>query len=61
MLRKSFKRQGKWSFCFFYIDINLFVRGGVKILKSFRPVRKIIDREFLEMFDMKRMKLNEQT
>lgn len=61
LLRKSFKYTGKWSFCFFYIDINLFVRGGIKILKSFRPTKKVIDREFMQLFEMKRMKLNEQT
>ena len=55
------KYKSKWTFCFFYIDINMFVREGVKILKSFRPVKKLIDREFLEMFDMKRLKLTEMS
>lgn len=30
------------------------------MLKSFKPVNKIIDREFMEMFDLKRNKINEQ-
>jgi hypothetical protein len=53
------KKKGKWTYCFFYIDINMFVREGVKVLKSFRPMKKLIDKEFLEMFDMKRLKINE--
>jgi hypothetical protein len=59
LLRKSLKYKAKWTFCFFYIDINQFVTEGLKILKSFRAVNKIVDREFMEMFDMKRTKVNE--
>lgn len=54
LLRKSTKKQAKWTYCFYYIDINLFAKENLKILKSFRPKDKLMDRDFMEMIEIKR-------
>ncbi|CDW81036.1 UNKNOWN [Stylonychia lemnae] len=59
LLRKSMKYKQKWTYNFYYIDINKFVREGTKVLKSFRPKVKIFDNNFLDMIEMRRAKINE--
>jgi hypothetical protein len=61
LMRKSMKYERKWTYCFFYIDINAFVKKGDKILRSYKPIHKVMDREFTEIAQLKRLKLNEQT
>lgn len=58
LMRKSMKYEQKWTYCFFYIDINKFVAEQVKILKSYRPLKKLIDEEINEIEDLKRVKLS---
>jgi len=53
------KYKQKWTYCFYYIDINMFVREGTKVLKSFRPKIKILDNQFMDMIELKRAKINE--
>eukprot|EP00347_Sterkiella_histriomuscorum_P014898 403359095 len=60
LLRKSMKHQGKWTYCFFYIDINHFAKDNKKVLQSFRPKEKLMDRDFMDMIEIKRQKLNEK-
>ncbi len=59
LLRKSIKYKAKWTYCFYYIDINQFVSSGKKVLFSYRPMKKLIDVEFMKLINMKRYKLSE--
>lgn len=57
--RKSMKKNQKWTYCFFYIDINLFAKEGKKILKSYRPESiPILDELIYNMPSMKRIRLD---
>lgn len=59
LLRKSMKHEKKWTYCFYYIDINKFVSERIKQIVSYRPLRKLIDRDISNTREFRRIKINE--
>ena len=61
-MRKSMKYKNKWTYCFFYLDINLFMKQGLILLKSFRPLKTVIDCDIMTELGphLKRFKIAEQ-